>query len=78
MSAYRTNFDETECMLFLMKEKISEKYNEIWEKVSNISKKEFNSEPVPKKKYLKAEKKSYNEKNQHKRRLSMFNVFIYQ
>ena len=33
-----------------------DKYNEIWEKVSNVMKKEFNSKPVYNKKYLKAEK----------------------
>ena len=38
---------------------------EIWENVSNIMTKKFNSEPVHNKKYLKAGK------NQHKRRLSM-------
>ena len=35
---------------------------EIWLKVSNIIKKEFNSEPIHNKKYIKTEKKSYNEK----------------
>ena len=38
-------------------ENFLEKYNEIWEKISNIIKKEFNSEPVHNKQYLKAEKK---------------------
>ena len=48
---------------FLMKDKeYLEKYNEIWEKVSNIIKNKFNSELVYNKKYLKAEKKSYNRK----------------
>ena len=41
--------------------KLLEKYNEIWEKFSNIIKK-INSELICNKKYLKAEKKSYNEK----------------
>ena len=35
-----------------------EKYNEIWEKVKNSIKKEFDSEPVYNKKYLKAKIKS--------------------
>ena len=35
-----------------------EKYNEIWEKVSN-SRKRLNSEPVHNKKYLKTKVKSY-------------------
>ena len=38
------------------------KYNEIWEKVKNNIKKEFDSEPVCNKKYLKAKVKSYNGK----------------
>ena len=38
-------------------EKFFHKHNEIWEKVSNIIEKEFNSELVYNKKYLKAEKK---------------------
>ena len=40
-------------------EKLFKKYNEIWEKVKNIIKKEFNSEPVYNQKYLKAKIKSY-------------------
>ena len=39
-----------------------EKYNEIWEKVKNSLKKEFDSEPVYNEKYLKAKIKSYNGK----------------
>ena len=39
-NAYRVDFDETNCMSFLMKDKeFLEKYNEIWEKMSNIIKK---------------------------------------
>ena len=54
MSAYRMDFDETECMSFLIKDKkFLEKYNQIQEKPS---------EPVYNKNDLKAEKKSYNEK----------------
>ena len=35
--------------LFLIKDyELLEKYNGIWEKVKNIIKKEFDSEPVPK------------------------------
>ena len=49
-------------ILSLMKDKeFFEKYNEIWEKVSNKIKK-INIELIYNKKYLKAEKKSYNEK----------------
>ena len=39
-----------------------QKYNEIWEKVKNSLKKEFDSEPVYNEKYLKAKIKSYNGK----------------
>ena len=37
---------------------LSEKYNEIWEKVKNSIKKEFDSEPVYNEKYLQAKIKS--------------------
>ena len=47
-------------MSFLTKdEKLLEKYNEIWKKVSNIIKKEFYSKPVYNEKYLKTKIKSY-------------------
>ena len=47
MSTYRRNFDETKYMTFLIKyNKLQEKYNQIWDKVSNIIKKRFDSEPV--------------------------------
>ena len=36
-----------------------EKYNKIWEKVSNSIKKGFDSEPIYKEKYLKTKVKSY-------------------
>ena len=40
MSAYRKDFDETKYMSLLIKEyELLEKYNEIWEKVSNSMKK---------------------------------------
>ena len=39
-----------------------EKYNEIWEKVNNSLKKEFDSKPVYYEKYLKFKRKSYNGK----------------
>ena len=58
MYIYRSDFDETKCMYFLIKEeKYYDKYNEIWENGSNIIKKEFNIKPIYNKKYLKAEKK---------------------
>ena len=41
--------------VFLIKDKtLFDKYNKIWEKVSNIIKKDFNSELVYNKRYLKA------------------------
>ena len=39
-----------------------EKYNEIWDKVSTVIKKRFDSEPVYSEKHLKAKRKSYDEK----------------
>ena len=63
MGAYRENFDETKYISFLIKDdKLLEKYNEIWEKVKNSLKKEFDSEPVYNEKYQKAKTKSYNDK----------------
>ena len=63
MSAFRKDFDETKYMSFLIKgDELIEKYNEVWEKVRNIIKKEADSELVYNKKYLKAKVKSYNEK----------------
>ena len=63
MGAYRENFDETKYISFLIKDdKLLEKYNEIWEKVKNSLKKEFDSEPAYNEKYLKAKIKSYNGK----------------
>ena len=54
MSAYRRDyFDETKCMSFLIKnDELLEKYNEIWEKVSNSIKKGLYSEPVYNEKYI--------------------------
>ena len=43
-------------------DELLEKYNEIWEKVKNFIKKEFDSEPVYNEKYLKAKIKSDNGK----------------
>ena len=44
VSAYRIDFDETECMYFMLKKKVIDKYMEIWDiiKVCNIIKK-YNS-----------------------------------
>ena len=60
MSANRRDFNKTKCMCFLIKdEKLLEKYNEIWRKVSSIIKKEFGSNPVYNEKYLKTKIKVY-------------------
>ena len=53
-SAYRRDFDKTECMSFLAKdEKLLEKYKKNWKKVSNITKKELESNPVYNEKCIK-------------------------
>ena len=71
MSIYKRDFDKTKCTYFLIRGgKYFDKYNEIWEKVSNIIKKKVNSELIYSKKYLKAEKKSTQKK--------VFNVFVYE
>ena len=74
MSAYRRDFDETKCMSFLIKDnELLEKYNEIWRKVKNSLKKEFESEPVCNEKYLKSKIKSCNGKintNSHNNKIS--------
>ena len=44
MSICKRDIDKTKCMNFLIKEEnFFDKYNEIWEKVSNVNKKGFNS-----------------------------------
>ena len=74
MSVYRRDFDETKYMSFLIKDdELLEKYNEIWEKVKNSIRKEFDSEPVYNEKYLKAKIKSYNGKintNSHNNKIT--------
>ena len=57
----RIDFDETKSISFLIKnDELLEKYNEIWEKVKDSLKREFDSKPVYNKKYLKAKTKYYN------------------
>ena len=64
MSAYRRNFDETKYISFLIKDdELLEKHNEIWKKVKNSIKKEFDNELVYNKKYLKAKKNNITEKS---------------
>ena len=58
MSANRRDFHETKWMSFLIEDaELLEKYNEIWDKVSNNVKKWSDSEPVYNHKYLKSQKK---------------------
>ena len=63
MSAFRSDFDGTKYMSFLIKDdELLDKYNEIWEKVRTNIKNAFDSEPVYNKKYLETKIKSCNEK----------------
>ena len=83
MSAYRKDFDETKYVSFLIKDdKLLKEYNEIWKKIKNIIKKEFNSEPVYNEKYPKAKIKSCNGKintNFHNNKIpKVLNLFVYQ
>ena len=57
MSAYRRDFDETNMSFLIKNDELWQKYNEIWKKVKNSIKKEFDSEPVHNEKYLKAKVK---------------------
>ena len=62
MSAYRRDFDETKYMYFLIKDdELLEKY-EIWEKVKNSMKNEFDNKSAYNEKYVKAKIKSYDGK----------------
>ena len=46
--------EQTKCMYFLIEEdELLEKYNNIWNKISADTKKEFGSEPVYNKEFLK-------------------------
>ena len=59
MRAYRKDFDETRYMSILIKnDELLEKYIEIWNKVSKVIEKGFDSEPVYNDKYLKTKIKS--------------------
>ena len=59
MSVHRGGFDETKYMLLDKNNGLLEKYNEIWNIVSNTIKKRFDNEPVYNKKYLKGRIKFY-------------------
>ena len=59
MSEYRKDFDKTKYMSFPIKDnELLKTYNEICEKFSKSIKKEFDSERVYNKKYLKTKVKS--------------------
>ena len=83
ISQYRRDFDETKYMPFLIKEHaLSEKYNKIWENVSNSIKK-IDGEPVYTEKYLQTKLKSYKRKiNTNltiiKYKQKILNLFAYQ
>ena len=63
MSAYKRGFHETKYISLLIKDdKLFEKYNEIWKKIKNSTKKEFDSKLVYHEKYLKAKIKHCNGK----------------
>ena len=60
MNTYRRDFDETKYMTSLIKDDgLLEKYNEMWKKVKNSIKEEFDSEPVYNEKYVNARIKSH-------------------
>ena len=68
MSAYRRDFDKTKCMSFFIKyENFLEKYNKVWDKVSNSIKKSLIVNLCIIKKYLKKQNKILQGKNQHKK-----------
>ena len=53
MSDIQEIFIKLNLCLFLIKdEKVLEKYNEIWKKVTSISQKEFNNKPAYNQKYI--------------------------
>ena len=50
------------CLFYIKVDKLLEKYNEIWEKVKNSMRKEFDTKPAYNGKYLRAQSKSFREK----------------
>ena len=60
MKGYGKHFDEIKHTYFLIKDyELLKKYNKIWDKVSNIIKKEFDRKQVYSEKNLKSTIKSY-------------------
>ena len=80
MTAYRKDFHETKYICFLIKDdELLEKYNEIWEKVKNSLKKNFDSKPTYNENYLKTKIKSYNGKintNSHSNEITKESQYI--
>lgn len=57
MSGYAKRFDQKKNIFFLIKDdEFLNKYNEMWDKVSNSIKIRFDSEPVYNKKYSRCKK----------------------
>ena len=67
-NAYVKSYDrQTKWMYFFIEDgDLLQKYNTIWDKVSADIKKEFDSEPVYSKKYLKIKKKSHGDEDTDK------------
>ena len=60
LSVYTKSFNKAKCMSFLIKhDELLEKYNKMWDKLSNSIKKRFDSEPIFNEKYIKNKIKSY-------------------
>ena len=65
MSVYAKSFDVTKYMSFSIEdEKLLKAYNKVWNRISDIMQKRFNSKPVYNEKYSKSERKTYGEKIQ--------------
>ena len=74
MNGYVKYFNDNTCMNLLVHDKeLLKKYNVVWDKISNLLKKEFASEPMYDNKYIKTKIKIYNNKisiNFHGNRIS--------
>ena len=60
MNGYSKYFENMYVNLLVHNKKLLKKYNEIWDKISNLLKQGFDSEPVYNDKYIKTKIKSYN------------------
>ena len=68
------------CVFWEKVKKLSEKWNQIWKKVSSIIKEEFDSKPVYNEKFIKTKTKSYNGKvntNFHNNKITKEDVKVY-